>query len=106
VGCVRWQCVEAAAAAGDTSAGSPPRAAVCLLEVPVNKTGRAFTKPVDAAVGEAVAAWEKVRLPQPKLLDQKTGEMIAFLFAHRGRRVVSYRDACANTDEGLTSDST
>lgn len=87
VGCVRRQRDEtAAAAAGGTSAGSPSQAAVCLLEVPVNKTGRAFTKPVDVAVGEALAAWEKVRLPQPEMLDQKTSEMVAFLFAHRGRR--------------------
>jgi integrase len=85
VGCVRWQ-REETAAGGSTSAGPPPQAAVCLLDVPVNKTSRAFTKPVDVAVGEAITAWEKVRLPQPEMLDQKTGELAAFLFAHRGRR--------------------
>lgn len=88
VGCVRWQRDGAADVdLNGNSGGQPARAAICLLEVPVNKTGTAFTKPVDAAVGEAVEAWERVRLPQPKLLDQKTGEMVAFLFVHRGRRV-------------------
>lgn len=88
VGCVRWQRNEKASVrTGDTCAdGEAPTPAVCLLEVPVNKTSRAFTKPVDTAVGEAIAAWEKVRLPQPQLLDQKTGEIVAYLFAHRGRR--------------------
>ncbi|HEV7377771.1 MAG TPA: tyrosine-type recombinase/integrase [Pyrinomonadaceae bacterium] len=87
VGCVRWQRDDVASvSAGDTRAGGElPTPVVCLLEVPVNKTSRAFTKPVDTAVGEAIAAWEKARLPQPQLLDQKTGEIVAYLFAHRGR---------------------
>jgi hypothetical protein len=37
---------------------------VCLLNVPVHKTGAAFTKPVDQTVGQAINAWEKVRPPQ------------------------------------------
>ena len=73
VGCVRWQ-------QGD---GSP----VCFLDVPVNKTGAAFTKPVDRMVGEAINAWEKVRPPQPKLCDAKTGEMVDFLFLNRMRPI-------------------
>lgn len=44
VGCVRWQHGDAA---GDR---------VCLLDVPANKTGAGFTKPVDRVVGEAIAA--------------------------------------------------
>ena len=36
--------------------------AVCMLDVPVNKTSSSFTKPVDRIVGEAIATWEKVRL--------------------------------------------
>ena len=32
--------------------------AVCLLDVPVHKTGTAFTKPVDPIVGQAIAAWQ------------------------------------------------
>jgi integrase len=73
VGCVRWQ-------QGD---GSP----VCFLDVPVNKTGAAFTKPVDRVVGEAINVWEKVRPPQPKLCDLKTGEMVDFLFLNRMRPI-------------------
>ena len=42
-----------------------PKDAVCLLDVPAHKTGRAFAKPVDRAVGEAIAAWERVRPAQP-----------------------------------------
>src|SRR6266481_7268563 len=34
----------------------------------------AFTKPVDRVVGEAIAAWEKVRPIQPPQIDPKTGE--------------------------------
>ena len=88
VGCIRWQRDEATVTSvdGTNTDGRLKQEAVCLLDVPTNKTGTAFTKPVDAAVGEAVAAWERVRLAQPKLLDPKTSEMVAFLFAHRGRR--------------------
>jgi integrase len=71
VGCVRWQ----------PDNGS----SVCFLDVPVNKTGTAFTKPVDGVVGQAINAWERVRPPQAKLCDRKTGEMVDFLFLHRMR---------------------
>jgi hypothetical protein len=37
---------------------SDPAAAVCNLDVPVNKTSQAFTKPVDQIVGESIRAWE------------------------------------------------
>lgn len=47
VGCVRWQ---------EDSSSS-----VCLLDVPVSKTGADFTKPVDSTVGQAINAWEKTR---------------------------------------------
>jgi hypothetical protein len=56
---------------------------VCFLDVPVNKTAAAFTKPVDGMVGQAINAWEKVRPVQEKLCDAKTGEMVDFLFLHR-----------------------
>lgn len=58
---------------------------VCLLDVPVHKTGADFTKPVDAYVGEAVEAWESVRPAQPRLVDGKTAERVDFLFMHRAR---------------------
>jgi integrase len=71
VGCVRWQ--------------PDNESSVCFLDVPVNKTGTAFTKPVDGVVGQAINAWERVRPAQAKLRDQKTGEMVDFLFLHRMR---------------------
>ena len=60
---------------------------VCLIEVPVNKTGSAFVKPIDPVVGEAIAAWEAVRPEQPSLPDRKTGERATFLFCCRAKRV-------------------
>ncbi|WP_201758991.1 tyrosine-type recombinase/integrase [Acidisarcina polymorpha] len=55
----------------------------CLLDVPVNKTATAFTKPVDRIVGDAIAAWEKVRPHGAKRADWKSGEFVDFLFALR-----------------------
>jgi hypothetical protein len=75
VGCVRWQ-----PTGGD---GAP----ICLLDVPANKTGPGFTKPVDRVAGEAIAAWEAVRPPQERLPDPRTGELVHCLFAYRGRRL-------------------
>ncbi len=54
-----------------------------MLDVPVNKTSTAFTKPVDPTVGETITAWEKVRPQGVKLPDPKTGEMVDFLFLYR-----------------------
>jgi len=79
VGCVRWQ---------QDNASS-----VCFLDVPVTKTGTAFTKPVDRIVGQAINTWEKVRPLQSKLCDPKTGEMVDFLFLNRMRGV---GPACLN----------
>jgi hypothetical protein len=75
VGCIRWQ----------RDGGGDDR--VCLLDVPVHKTGSSYAKPVDPLVGDAVAAWEAVRGPQPLLQDRKTGEPVALLFCHRARRL-------------------
>jgi integrase len=81
VGCAREH-------AGPSEDGGEERSGrVCLLEVPVNKTGSAFVKPVDPVVGEAVAAWEAARPEQPDLPDRKTGERVAFLFCCRAKRV-------------------
>jgi len=84
VGCARWQARDGGLL--DTSRGRPEDA-VCLLDVPVNKTETAFTKPVDRVVGEAIAAWEAVRPAQPALRDPKTGEATHFLFAYRAKPV-------------------
>jgi len=83
LGCIRWQ-----TGGGDgVVPGVDGKRRVCLIDVPINKTGTAFTKPVDGIMGEAIAAWEAVRPPQPLWLDPKTGERIHPLFSHRGRRV-------------------
>ncbi len=77
VGCVRWQ------------AGGEDSGAICLLDVPANKTGPGFTKPVDRVVGEAIAAWEAVRPLQRHAPDPTSGEAVHFLFAQRSRRLGS-----------------
>jgi integrase len=80
VGCARMQTI----VTGDEQDSGK---AVCLLDIPVHKTGRAFTKPVDPLVGEAIATWEAVRPTQPDLIDPKTGEQVQFLFCYRAKRV-------------------
>jgi len=60
---------------------------VCWLDVPTNKTGSSFTKPVDPAVGEAIQAWEKIRPEQPATIDPKTGEVVHYLFFYRGHKI-------------------
>jgi len=82
VGCARWQAVDATVQpTGETL----PKDAVCLLDVPVNKTGAAFVKPVDPVVGEAIETWERARPVQPRFPDRKTGELVHFLFCYRAR---------------------
>lgn len=82
LGCIRWQQDDVSV---QTTGETLPQGAVCLLDVPVNKTGAAFTKPVDPVVGRAVAGWEQVRPRQPSFLDPKTGEVVDFLFCYRAR---------------------
>ncbi len=86
VGCVRWQKGESLITG---SSGNLSKDAVCLLDVPANKTNTAFTKPVDRLVGEALTDWEKVRPSQPAELDPKTGELVHYIFSYRSRRVGS-----------------
>jgi integrase len=82
VGCVRWQAVDATIqSTGETLS----KDAICLLDVPVNKTGAAFTKPVDPVVGKAIETWEQARPDQPRFPDRKTGELVHFLFCYRAR---------------------
>jgi len=62
-----------------------PKDATCFLNVPINKTSTAFTKPVHPLVGKRVNEWERVRpSEQPRAVDQKTGEDVQFLFSLRG----------------------
>ncbi|WP_216850006.1 tyrosine-type recombinase/integrase [Acidisoma sp. L85] len=73
VGCVRWQ----------QSDGASPATPVCLLDIPVHKTGTAFTKPVDPLLGRSIEAWQAIRPVQPPMIDRKTGEATDLLFACR-----------------------
>lgn len=83
VGCIRWQ--HDAVPTPGTPQGLP-KDVVCLLDVPTNKTGTAFTKPVDRVVGEAIDHWERLRPDQPAF-DLKTNELVHYLFLYRGRRI-------------------
>jgi hypothetical protein len=58
--------------------------------VPTNKTGTAFTKPVDPILGQALDAWQAIRPSQPQLLDRRTGQRVDPLFAICARRVSSH----------------
>ncbi len=84
VGCIRWQTRDVVDAVSTVSPA-------CFLDVPVNKTAAAFTKPVDASVGHAVEAWQRDRNPHPKMADGRGGGLVDLLFVFKGRRVaVSY----------------
>jgi integrase len=85
VGCVRWQRQDAALPGG--TGEILDKDAVCLLDVPVHKTGTAFTKPVDPIMGQAIAAWESVRPVQPAILDRKTSERVHLLFSYRAQGI-------------------
>ena len=85
VGCIRWQ-HDGLPIAGD-SRDILAEDAVCLLDVPVHKTGTAFTKPVDPIVGQAIEAWQALRPDQPKRLDRKTTEHVDMLFSVRAQPV-------------------
>lgn len=85
VGCVRWQ-HNGRPISGDSREVLADDA-VCLLDVPVNKTGTAFTKPVDPLLGQAIEAWQAQRPEQPQTLDRKTSERVDVLFAVRAHPV-------------------
>lgn len=56
------------------------------LHIPLSKTRGPFWIPIPAFTGAAVEAWERVRpTGQPKLLDEKEGRMVDFLFCYRNR---------------------
>jgi integrase len=83
LGCIRWQASSIGASAGAHATTND----VCLLDVPTNKTGTSFTKPVDPLVGQAIAGWEAVRPGQPQFHDRRTGAPFDALFSYRGQRV-------------------
>ena len=85
VGCIRWQYEDVMI---PETGEILPKDATCFLDIPVNKTSTAYTKPVHPLVGKRIKEWEHVRpREQPQALDGKTSEMVQFLFSCRGRRV-------------------
>jgi hypothetical protein len=64
-------------------------AAVCLLDVPANKTSGSYTKPVHGSVREAIEVWQQVRPAMQAVTDEKTGEVFQVLFGYRGRSMGS-----------------
>jgi integrase len=81
VGCVRWNFAKQS---------KPEEQSVCLLEVPANKTGGPYTKPVHRAVGEGIEEWQKIRPVTKAISDEKTGELADLLFVNRGRPLGRY----------------
>lgn len=79
LGCIRWQ----------ENYEDNTKGPTCMLDIPVNKTGRAFTKPIDSIVGKFINSWENERPPQPVYLDKKTGEKVQILFSIRGKPIGS-----------------
>jgi len=84
-GCIRWQHDGTPVPADSREVLADE--AVCLLHVPVHKTGTAFTKPVDPIVGQAIEAWQALRPAQPPRTDRKTGEQADLLFSVRAHPV-------------------
>jgi integrase len=84
-GCVRWQ--HDGLPVPGNSREILAADAVCLLDIPVNKTGTAFTKPVDPIIGQAIEAWQALRPAQPPRLDRKTSENVDMLFSVRAHPV-------------------
>lgn len=65
-----------------------PKDAICFLDVPINKTFTAYTKPLHPFAGHQINEWERVRpKEQPKSIDHKTSESVQFLFSYRGSRI-------------------
>ena len=70
VGCVRWQYEDVMIA---ETGEMLPKDATCFLDIPVNKTETAYTKPVHPLVGKRINEWEQIRpKEQPKALEGKT----------------------------------
>lgn len=85
VGCVRWQQRDVTVSqTGEVL----ERDSVCFLDVPVNKTSTAFTKPMPPVVGRRIEEWQRERAEnQNAMLDETTGEMVHFLFSIRNWRL-------------------
>jgi integrase len=85
VGCVRWQYEDVMV---PETGEILPKDATCFLDIPVNKTSTAYTKPVHPLVGKRINEWERIRpKEQFREIDAKTGEPVPFLFSYRGKRI-------------------
>ncbi len=85
VGCVRWQYEDVMV---PETGEVLPKDATCFLDIPVNKTSTAYTKPVHPLVGKRINEWERSRpKEQFREIDAKTGEPVQFLFSYRGKRI-------------------
>lgn len=85
VGCVRWQYEDVMV---PETGEILPKDATCFLDIPVNKTATAYTKPVHPLVGKRIDEWEQIRPKEQRCeVDGKTGECVQFLFAYRGKRI-------------------
>jgi integrase len=85
VGCIRWQYEDVMV---PETGEILPRDAVCFLDIPINKTVTSYTKAVHTLVGTRINEWERIRpREQPRILDDKTSEIVPFLFSYRGKRL-------------------
>ena len=85
VGCIRWQYEDVMI---PETGEILPKDASCFLDIPINKTMSAYTKPVHPLVGKRIKEWEHMRPDaQPQSVDRKTGETVQFLFSLRGVRI-------------------
>jgi len=85
VGCIRWQYEDVMI---PETGAVLPKDATCFLDIPVNKTTTAYTKPVHPLVGKRINEWEAIRpKEQLRAIDRKTGEAVQFLFSYRGTPV-------------------
>jgi len=85
VGCIRWQYEDVMV---PETGEILPKDATCFLDVPVNKTMTAYTKPVHPLVGKRINEWEGLRPSQQlRMVDRKTSEAVSYLFAYRGKRI-------------------
>lgn len=86
IGCVHEQADDIVQDDG----GVIPAGTLCYLDVPVGKTSKAFVKPVAATVKKYVDLWLQERpQEQAPLSDERTGELVHYLFQYRGKKVGS-----------------
>jgi integrase len=81
---LRTDCVRDVDAWRSPGGERPP---ICLLEIPRNKTGASYAKPVPIEVGDAIRAWLAIRPPGQYAVDRKSGRPVEMLFMLRGKMI-------------------